>query len=101
MSLRLRLIALVCCVLLASLALGGVVAYNNAARSVRTEMRAALSVGRQTIESAVYRLQNAVDPVRELEVLVASFEGNRHLRVSLAGKANAVAVPAVEVSTFG
>ena len=73
MSLRLRLIALVCCVLAVSLALGGVIAYSNASRSVRTEMRAALSVGRQTIESAVYRLQNADDPVRELDRLVASF----------------------------
>jgi two-component system sensor histidine kinase UhpB len=101
MSLRLRLIALVCCVLLASLALGGVIAYGTASRSVRTEMGAALSVGRQTLESAVYRLQNATDPERELDGLIASFEGNRHLRVSLVGKANAVASPAVEASPFG
>ena len=93
MPLRLRLIALVCCVLVASLALGGVIASNNASRSVRNEMRAALSVGRQTIESAVYRLQNADDPVRELDRLVASFEGNRHLRIWRVG---AIAAPAVE-----
>src|ERR1700741_2539152 len=101
MSLRLRLIALVCCILVASLVLGGVIAYGTASRSVRTEMRAALAVGRQTIESAVYRLQNAADPERELDGLIASFEGNRHLRVWLAGQASAIAAPAVEVSPFG
>jgi two-component system sensor histidine kinase UhpB len=101
MSLRFRLISLVCVVLLISLAVGGVIAYSNASRSVRTEMRAALLVGRQTIENAVERLQSAGDPSRGLDVLVASFKGNRHLRVRFSGEAAAVAAPAVEEAALG
>jgi len=81
MSLRLRLIALVCGALVLSLVLGGATAWLNASRSVRTEMRSALLVGRQTIESAIERLQQAREPLRDLDELVVSFEGNRHLRV--------------------
>jgi two-component system sensor histidine kinase UhpB len=101
MSLRFRLIGLVCVVLLISLALDGVIAYANASRSVRTEMRAAFLVGRQTIASAIERLQNAPDPARDLDDLVASFGGNRHLRVRQAGQMPALAAPRVEKSRFG
>jgi two-component system sensor histidine kinase UhpB len=101
MSIRFRLIALVCVVLLVSLAFGGVVAYDDATRSVRTEMRSALLVGRQTVKSAIDRLHNTADPSRELDELVTSFTGNRHLRVRLLGEAAAVAAPAVERSPFG
>ena len=98
MSLRFRLIGLVCVVLLISLALAGITAYSNASRSVRTEMRAAFLVGRQTIESAVDRLRNAPEPSRDLDDLVASFQGNRHLRVRHAGEMPAVAAPSMEKS---
>lgn len=101
MSLRFRLIGLVCFILFASLAFGGVIACRNASRSVQTEMHAALLVGRQTIENAVERLQNAADPTNDLRDLIASFKGNRHLRVWLIGDAAAVAKPSVEKSPFG
>ena len=101
MSLRFRLIALVCLALVVSLALGGVTAWVNASRSVRNEMRSALMFGRQTIESGIERLQQAADPSRGLDELVASFEGNRHLRVRFAGLAEAVATPVVESPPFG
>lgn len=101
MSLRFRLIGLVCLILVASLAFGGVIACRNASRSVQTEMHAALLVGRQTIENAVERLQNAVDPTNDLRDLIASFKGNRHLRVWLIGDAAAVAKPSIEKSPFG
>ena len=55
MSLRFRLITLVAIVLLVSLALGGVLACFNASRSLRTEMHAALLVGRQTVNNTIYR----------------------------------------------
>jgi len=100
MPLRFRLIGLVCFVLVVSLALGGLIAYSNASRSVRTEMRAALLVGRQTIETAVERVEGSGDPMRELDDLVASFKGNRHLRVRLGGKAATFAAPAVERSAL-
>jgi two-component system, NarL family, sensor histidine kinase UhpB len=99
MSLRFRLISLVCVVLLISLPLGGIIAYSSASRSVRTEMRAALLVGRQTIENATERLQNSRDPSRDIDNLVASFNGNRHLRVRLG--AAAVTTPVVERAVLG
>jgi two-component system, NarL family, sensor histidine kinase UhpB len=101
MSLRFRLIGSVWLVLLISLVLGGAIAYSNASRSVRTEMRAALLVGRQTIESAVERLRSSRDPLRDLDDLVASFKGNRHLRVRLSGEAAIFAAPAAEKAVLG
>jgi two-component system sensor histidine kinase UhpB len=101
MSLRFRLIGLVCGALVVSLLLGCVTAWVNASRSVRTEMRSALLVGRQTIESEIERLRQAPDPSRDLDDLVSSFKGNRHLRVRLVGEAEAVAAPVVERPPFG
>jgi two-component system, NarL family, sensor histidine kinase UhpB len=100
-SLRLRLIGLVCIALVVSLALGGVAAWLNATRSVRTEMRSALLVGRQTIENAIERLPTSPDPSRGLDDLVASFAGNRHLRVRFIGEPMAVTSPVVERPPFG
>jgi two-component system sensor histidine kinase UhpB len=101
MSLRFRLISLVCIVLLISLALGAGIAYSNASRSVRTEMRAALLVGRQTVETAIERLQGVPNPARDIDEVVASFKGNRHLRVRLSGEAAAFATPAAEKAILG
>jgi two-component system sensor histidine kinase UhpB len=101
MSLRFRLIALVAMVLMVSLAFGGGIACFNATRSVRTEMLSALLVGRQTVENAVKTLQGTPNPQRHLDDLVASFEGNRHLRVSVTGGAVAAAVPVSDLSPFG
>ena len=101
MSLRFRLIGLVGCALVVSLVLGGATAWVNASRSVRTEMRSAFLVGRQTVENAVERLQNATDPSLGVDELVASFKGNRHLRIRLIGEAQALAAPVVESPPFG
>jgi len=101
MSLRFRLIGLIAIVFVISLVLGGAIVSFIASQSVHTEMSAALQVGQQTIENAVDDLQGARDPQRDLRNLIASFNGNRHLRVSLAGDADAVAAPAKEESPFG
>jgi len=101
MSLRLRLISLVAIVLAVSLVFGSAIACFSASRSVRTEMLSALVVAQQTVENAVDRLQTSHDPQRELENLVTSFKGNRHLRVSLSGETRAIASPAVEEPPFG
>jgi two-component system sensor histidine kinase UhpB len=93
-SLRLRLIGLVGLVFAASLALGGTVACLNASRSVAAEMRSALAVGRQTVALGLATLDRSADPAAELARLIASFRGNRHLRVSLSGEEHAVAAPA-------
>jgi len=93
LSLRVRLIALVALVFLLSLALGGTVACLNASLSVEREMRAAMTVARQTVEAGIADLGRARDPERELERLVGSFRGNRHVRVAFAGAESMVATP--------
>ena len=85
MSLRVRLLASVVLVLLASLGLGSASAIWNAARSVRTEMEAALAVGEQTVRNGFKDIAEARDPAGELTRLVRTFDGDRHLRAALLG----------------
>jgi two-component system sensor histidine kinase UhpB len=101
MSLRLFLISLIAALLAASLVLGGMVASFNASRSVQTEMRSALAVGQQMIEANLAGLDRSLDPKQDLEELIASFKGNRHLRVSLVGDGAAVTTPTVEEPPLG
>jgi two-component system sensor histidine kinase UhpB len=101
MSLRFRLIALVAIVLMISLVFGGAIACFNASRSVRIEMRSALLVGRQMVDDAVRELQRSRDPQRDLDDLISSFRGNRHLRVSVTGSIVAAAMPIKDHSPFG
>jgi two-component system sensor histidine kinase UhpB len=101
MSLRLRLIGLIAVVFAVSLLLGGMIACFNASRSVQTEMRSASAVARQLIETGIAGLGRSQDPKRDLENLIASFKGNRHLRVVLAGDGAAVAAPVVEEPPLG
>ncbi|MGO8917541.1 MAG: ATP-binding protein [Stellaceae bacterium] len=93
LSLRLRLIGLVALVFAASLALGGTVACLNASRSVEAEMRSALAVAQQAVAVGIAGLDRSDDRRRDLERLVASFRGNRHLRVTLSAEDSAVAMP--------
>jgi two-component system sensor histidine kinase UhpB len=85
MPLRVRLITLIGLVLLASLACGSVLVGWHAANSVRTELRAALDVGSQTIRNGTDELAGVDDRVAALRHLVATFNGNRHVRASLIG----------------
>lgn len=98
LSLRLRLILLVALIFGASLGVGGSVACLNARHSVEAEMDAALEVAQQNIAAGIARLGRSDDPSRDLEQLVASFHGNRHLRVSLSGEASAEAAPASDTA---
>ena len=102
MPLRFRLIALVLATLFASLALGSAVTLINASRSVRTEMRSALLVGQQTVDNIVREIDGSPDPQHDLDDLVASFKGSRHLRVSVTGGARAAeAWPVKDRLPFG
>lgn len=100
MSLRIRLILLVTLALALSLALGGTLALRNARQSVTTEMNSALTVARQTIDSGIASANGSPDWRRDIDRLVASFSGNRHLRVSLSGD-GIVARPSVESPPVG
>ena len=100
MSLRVRLVVLVTLALALSLAFGGTLAWLNARRAVAIEMSAALTVARQTVESGIADAEGAPDWRRDVDRLVASFAGNRHLRVSLDSD-GVVARPSVESPPLG
>jgi len=82
MPLRARLIALIGLVLLVSLAGGSVLVGWQAANSVRTELRAALNVGAMTIRNGIDELPGTDDRVSAMRHLVATFNGNRHVRAT-------------------
>ena len=83
MPLRVRLIALVGLVLLLCLGGGSVLVGWHAASSVQTELRAALDVGANTIHNGFDDLAGSDDRAKELRHLVATFNGNRHVRATL------------------
>src|SRR5262245_8680566 len=101
MSLRFRLIGLVAIAFVMSIVCGGVIVSLIASRSVQTEMDAALLVGRQAVQNALADIRSSPDPQGDLESFIASFAGNRHLRVSWTENAGIVAAPASERSPFG
>jgi two-component system, NarL family, sensor histidine kinase UhpB len=83
MPLRVRLIALIGLMLLASLACGSVLVGWHAASSVRTELRAALDVGANTVRNGLAEFARSDDRWDELRHLVSTFNGNRHVRATL------------------
>jgi two-component system, NarL family, sensor histidine kinase UhpB len=100
MPLRMRLIASIALVLLASLGCGSVLVAWRAAGSVQTELRAALDVGTKTVRNGVDELTRADDRTHELRRLVATFDGNRHVRAMLLdAQDQAVAVSSLYVPT--
>ena len=100
MPLRVRLIVLIGLVLLISLACGSALVGWRAANSVRTELRAALDVGIKTIRNGIDGLVGVDDRAGELRQLVATFNGNRHVRATLLdGQDQPVAVSQLFVPT--
>jgi two-component system sensor histidine kinase UhpB len=85
MSLRLRFLTSVCAALVLSLALGGAITVWQARHSVKTEIDAALSVGRRTVEATLSQAQSTADNLPDLKSLVATFTGDRHIRAELIG----------------
>jgi two-component system, NarL family, sensor histidine kinase UhpB len=83
MTLRLQLVIRIASVLIASLGLSCVAIYWHAVRKIEIEMHAALMVGQHTVNNAVADLDESVNPPHSLRVMVAGFDGDRHLRVSL------------------
>jgi len=77
-------------VLIASLMLSSVAVYWHAVRKVETEMRAAITVGKHAVHNAVDEVDEATNPQRLLQTLVADFEGDRHLRASWIDSSSAV-----------
>lgn len=85
MALRTRIVALIGLVLLVSVLMGAAVAVFEARRTLQAELHAALTGGEQTVLSAFEDLPRSDHADRDLRQLVATFNGNRHLRAVLLG----------------
>lgn len=83
MSLRQQLIATIALVLLATLGLGAMLVHWHAVAKVETEMAAALAVGARIARNAVDDADEVVNPRRRLELMIADFKGDRHLKASV------------------
>lgn len=90
MSLRRRLMVLLGAVLLLSLLGGGVLTYWHAVRKIEIEMASALKIGEQAVQDAVAPLADVDDPQAQLIRLVKSFDGDRHMRISLIAQSGTV-----------
>jgi two-component system sensor histidine kinase UhpB len=84
-SLRVRLIVSIALVLILMLVVGSALLYWQAVQEVGAELRASLDVGAHTVHNAVDDIEEAATPLRHLELLVADFDGDRHLQASLIG----------------
>ena len=83
MSLRLRVVALIGAVLLISMLLGTMVAGYQAKHALNAELAAGLTGAEQTVRSAFEDLPHSDHQARDLHQLVATFDGNRHVRAAL------------------
>lgn len=83
MSLRSRLLFSIVGTLLLSLAAGAAFTYWHAVKKIETEMQAAIGVGARFAHNAVDDVEELAKPARRLRLLVADFDGDRHLRASL------------------
>jgi two-component system sensor histidine kinase UhpB len=83
MSLRTQLLVSITLLLLFIVAVGGVFTYLHALRKVETEMGAAIAVGTRVARNAVDDVEETANPRRRLELLVADFNGDRHVRALL------------------
>ncbi len=80
MSLRNRLLFAIFLTLLLSLAAGSAFTYWHAVKKIETEMQAAIDVGGRIARNAVDDAEETVEPSRRLQLLIANFDGDRHLR---------------------
>ncbi len=83
MSLRARVVALVGLVLVAGILLGSALAGYEARRTLQAELQAGMTGGIQTVLSAYEDLPRSDHAERDLHQLVATFDGNRHVRAKL------------------
>jgi two-component system sensor histidine kinase UhpB len=79
-SLRNRLLFSIFLTLLLSLLAGAAFTYWHALEKIETEMQAAIAVGGRFAHNAVDDAEEPVNPKRRMNLLVADFDGDRHLR---------------------
>ena len=80
MSLRFQLVGTIAIVLFGTLLLAAWLTYRHALNKIETEMVAAIGVGSRIAHNAVDDVEEVVNPRRRLELLVADFDGDRHLK---------------------
>ncbi|MCH9806743.1 MAG: ATP-binding protein [Alphaproteobacteria bacterium] len=82
MSLRSSLITSIVLVVLLTLVFGAALSYWHALSKVGEEMQAAIGVGARIASNAVDDAEESADPSRRLHLLIADFDGDRHLRAT-------------------
>ncbi len=96
MSLERNLFVAILAALFASLLVGALLTYEHAVAKVRTEMQAAMEVGRRIVQNAADDGEERTNPLRRLGLIVSDFNGDRHLRAMLrdpAGRPRMVSTP--------
>lgn len=83
MSLRLRVVAAIIVLLLTGSVVGVALAGWQASQVLDEELAAAIAGARQSVAGSFASLARSDDPRRDIARLVAAFDGDRHLRVSL------------------
>ena len=83
MSLRLKLLVSIAVGVLLTFLLGAAMIYAHATAKVATEMEAALAVGARIVTNTVDDFDQVGNVRRRLELLVADFDGDRHLRAEV------------------
>lgn len=86
MSLRRRLLAFITLLLAASLVGGGLLTYFSGVRRVELEMSSALSVGDNAMRDALLPMLSGPIKEEQLQRVIASFDGDRHLRARFIGR---------------
>lgn len=80
MTLKSTLLASIVAVALITLVFGASISYWHALSKVEAEMQAAIAVGARIAKNAVDDAEESADPSRRLHLLIADFNGDRHLR---------------------
>lgn len=83
MSLRHRLLALIAVLLAASLLVGGALTYWHGLQRIELEMSSALEVGENAVRDAIVPLINTPITSEQLQRIISSFDGDRHVSASL------------------
>lgn len=93
MPLRQSLLISIVLIIVFTLLFGSAIMYWHAVNKVDTEMTAAMAVGGRIARNAVDDVEESSNPKRRLELLVADFDGDRHLKAMVV---DAVGQPKLE-----
>lgn len=80
MPLRHRLLGFIAALLIASLLVGSYLKYRQALAKIELEMSSAIAVAEHTVRDAVLQIRPGAMMFHEIERIVTSFNGNRHVR---------------------